>query len=184
MELRRIAAAGALVVAYGLTAVLAGEQEQEGSSPERVRASIEGPVTKEAVTRSFRSLVPVDVAAESDDGGGPEEVSVMLQIEFEFDSADLTSAAMDDLEQVAAALVDAEMADVPVTLEGHTDSSGAAAYNRRLSRLRAEAVQAYLVRQGVAGERLSAVGHGSDRPLGEWPSTDARQRRVEIVFSF
>ena len=185
MELRRIAAAGSLVAAFGLTSASAGAQDEPARpGPERVRASIDGPVTREAVTRSLRSLVPIDMADEPEGESGPEEVSVMLQIEFEFDSAELTSAAMRDLDQVAAALVDVEMADVPITLEGHTDSSGFPAYNRRLSQRRAEAVLAYLMGHGIAGERLSAVGHGSDRLLDEWSPTDGRQRRVEIVFSF
>ena len=185
MELRRIAAAGSLVAAFGLTSVSAGAQDEPGrSGPERVRASIDGPVTTEAVTRSLRSLVPIDMADEPEGETGPEEVSVMLQIEFEFDSAELTPAAMRDLDQVAAALVDAEMADVPITLEGHTDSSGVPAYNRRLSQRRAEAVLAYLMGHGIAGERLSAVGRGSDQPVDTWSPTDGRQRRVEIVFSF
>ena len=186
MEFRRLASAFALLAAYGLSSGLAGQQDEPNwSGSERVRASIEGPVTRETVTRSLRSLVPVDMADDpGDDEGSPQEVSVMLQIEFKFDSAELTSAAMRDLAQVAAALVDVEMSDVPITLEGHTDSSGVPAYNRRLSQRRADAVLAYLMGHGIASERLTAVGHGSDRLLGEWAPTDSRQRRVEIVFSF
>lgn len=155
----------------------------QADNPQRLRRSIDGPVTREAVSRSFRSLVPVD-APDAADENGPTEVSVMLRIEFAFDSAELTPAALRDLEQVAAGLIDAEMADVPITLEGHTDSSGEPAYNRRLSRQRAEAVQQDLIRHGVASDRLRAVGHGADRPLDDMPPTDGRQRRVELVFTF
>ena len=152
--------------------------------PDRVRHSIDGPLTREAVTRSFRALMPLDPAGDADPGAGPTEVSVMLRIEFEFDSVELTPSALRDLEQVAGGLIDAEMTDVPITLEGHTDFTGEPRYNRRLSRLRAEAVQRYLIRHGIAAERLRAVGHGADHLLDDLSPTDGRQRRVELVFAF
>lgn len=148
---------------------------------QRVRRSVDGPVTREAVASVLRSLVPVVV----DDPQELSEVSVMLQIRFELNSAELSPQAMRDLDQVAAALIDTEMVDVPVTIEGHADATGAEDHNRRLSQARADAALAYLInRGGVAGERLQAIGYGSDRLLEEWSPTDARQRRVEIVFAF
>ena len=148
---------------------------------QRIRRSVDGPVTREAVAGALRTLVPVEV----DNPREPREVSVMLQIEFELNSAELTPQAMRQLDQVAAALIDAEMVDVPVTIEGHADATGAEDYNRRLSQARADTALAYLIsRGGVAGERLQAIGYGSDRLLLEWSPTDARQRRVEIVFTF
>ena len=183
----RTAAGAVLIVALfgshapGLTA----EQDQaDRVAPERLRRSIDGPVTREAVTQTLRSLVPVSAADQTGDRSRPTEVSVMLRIEFAFDSAELTPAAMLDLAQVAAGLIDAEMADVPITLEGHTDATGLAAYNRDLSQRRAAVVQAYLTRHGIAGHRLRAVGHGADHLLEDVPPTDGRQRRVEIVFTF
>ena len=148
---------------------------------QRIRRSVDGPVTREAVAGALRSLVTV----EGDNPREPREVSVMLQIEFELNSAELTPQAMRQLDQVGAALIDAEMVDVPVTIEGHADATGAEDYNRRLSQARADTALAYLIsRGGVAGERLQAIGYGSDRLLLEWSPTDARQRRVEIVFTF
>jgi outer membrane protein OmpA-like peptidoglycan-associated protein len=148
---------------------------------QRIRRSVDGPVTREAVAGALRSLVPVEV----DNPREPREVSVMLQIEFELNSAELSPQAMRQLDQVAAALIDAEMVDVPVTIEGHADAIGAKDYNRRLSQARADTALAYLIsRGGVAGERLQAIGYGSDRLLLESSPTDARQRRVEIVFTF
>ena len=135
-------------------------------------------MTREAIVRSL-SVVPVDA-----DPGARTEVSVLLRIGFDFDSAALTPDAIRDLDRVAAALADAQLAAVPVTLEGHTDATGGADYNRRLSRRRADAVAAHLVRRGIAAGRLQAVGHGADRPLPGHAATDRRQRRVEIVRAF
>ena len=61
---------------------------------------------------------------------------------------------------------------------GHTDRIGEPGKNQTLSEQRAAAVKAYLVKAGVAAERLSAIGFGDSRPLH--PSPDARNRRVEV----
>ena len=162
-----------------LAAVVAGGLAQTASAQDRVRRSIDGPVTREAVTRSL-VLVP----AHAGDPGGPSEVSLMLRVEFGFDSAVLTAGARRDLDSVAAALNDPQLAAARLTLEGHTDATGAADYNLRLSQRRAEAVVAYLVRRGVGSDRLRAAGFGEYRPLPAYGPTDGRQRRVEIVRRF
>ena len=149
------------------------------SSQDRVRRSIDGPVTREAVTRSL-AVVPDNAG----DPGGPAEVSLMLRIVFAFDSADLTAQAMRDLDGVAAALTDPELATAHLTLEGHTDATGTEDYNLRLSERRAAAVVAYLAGRGGARPRLRPVGFGEDRLLPAFAPTDDRQRRVEIVRTF
>ena len=145
----------------------------------RVRRSIDGPVTRESIVRSL-SVVP----ATAGDPDVPAEVSVMLRIGFEFDSADLTAASRRDVDRVAEALADAQMTGVSVTLEGHTDATGDAGYNLALSQRRANAVVTYLVQRGIARERLRPVGYGEDRPLPALAPADDRQRRVEIVRTF
>ncbi|WP_428263612.1 OmpA family protein [Haliangium sp.] len=70
-----------------------------------------------------------------------------------------------------------------VRVEGHTDDRGDDGYNQELSQRRAEAVMAFLVEQGVAAERLEAVGMGETRPIA--PNTTAagraKNRRVEFI---
>lgn len=163
----------ALVVCALAIPVVAGADLAYGQV--RSRSAIAGPVTREAVVRGL-SVVPTP---DSDSGG--VEASVMLHIEFGFDSAELTSSARRNLDRVAAALADAQLTDAAVTIEGHTDASGRDEYNRRLSRRRATAVVAYLTQRGIAGSRLTAVGFGEERLLTEYEPTDSRQRRVEIV---
>ena len=158
-------------VAVGVSVVAAADMTLAG---QRTRQAITGPVTREAVVRSL-SIVPTDQST------GRAEASVMLHIEFAFDSAELTTRARRDLDQVAAALADARLDNAPVTIEGHTDATGDEAYNRRLSRRRAAAVAGYLAQQGVAGSRLTAIGLGEDRLLNEYDLADGRQRRVEVV---
>ena len=149
-----------------------------GQEPERLQRSIEGPVTREAVTRSL-------VIAPADSAGNPvQEMSLMLGIAFEFDSADLTERARRDLDHVADALNGPELAGTRLTIEGHTDASGSADYNLQLSQRRAEAVVDYLRGRGVAARRLRAAGFGEHRLLPEHDEMDDRQRRVEIVRAF
>ena len=150
-----------------------------GQEPERLQRSIEGPVTREAVTRSL-VIAPADSAA----GDPVQEMSLMLGIAFAFDSADLTERARRDLDHVADALNGPELAGTRLTIEGHTDASGSAVYNLRLSQQRANAVVAYLTGRGVAAGRLHAVGFGEHRLLAGADETDDRQRRVEIVRAF
>ncbi|MGE0827040.1 MAG: DUF937 domain-containing protein [Candidatus Binatia bacterium] len=68
-------------------------------------------------------------------------------------------------------------------LEGHTDIIGDPAANKRLSQGRADAVKDYLVRNGIDESRLSAVGHGQEKPVASNDTAEGRaqNRRLELV---
>ncbi len=70
-----------------------------------------------------------------------------------------------------------------VRIEGHTDSSGGAGYNRRLSQSRAKAVRRFLINQRVASSRLESIGYGEDRPRMTNTTRAGRKanRRVEFA---
>jgi len=76
----------------------------------------------------------------------------------------------------------------PVTLRGHTDSSGNDSANLRASRARAEAVAAWLVERGVADDRIAVIAFGEQNPIAPNAKPDgtandagrARNRRVDI----
>lgn len=72
---------------------------------------------------------------------------------------------------------------VAVSVDGHTDSTGNAEANVRLSQERAEAVVAALVQRGVLAARLKATGVGSARPLADNSSAVGRasNRRIEFT---
>ncbi|MFK7856223.1 MAG: OmpA family protein [Granulosicoccus sp.] len=74
--------------------------------------------------------------------------------------------------------------DFRIRIEGHTDDTGPAAVNLRLSRERAAAVSNYLQSRGVLSNQLIAKGYGSTQPIAD-NSTDAgraRNRRIEISY--
>jgi hypothetical protein len=100
---------------------------------------------------------------------------------FAFDRADLSEA---DRQVIAQAVEDYRRTGTArITVTGHTDASGSAAYNLGLSQRRAEAVAGELVRQGVPAAEIATVGRGEEDLLV--PTADGvnepRNRRVEIV---
>jgi len=71
-----------------------------------------------------------------------------------------------------------------VTIEGHTDSTGAKAVNQELSQKRAQAVKTYLVANNTLPEyRIRAAGYGPDRPLAPNTTAEGRaiNRRIDVL---
>jgi outer membrane protein OmpA-like peptidoglycan-associated protein len=54
---------------------------------------------------------------------------------------------------------------VHIEIQGHTDERGPVWFNEKLSQTRADSVMAFLVKNGVNAERLSAKGYGQSKPL-------------------
>jgi len=100
---------------------------------------------------------------------------------FAFDRAELKPGAMQNLGRLVQFL--RENPERQLLIEGHTDSVGSDAYNRDLSRRRAEAVRTYLVSSGIAPDRIVARGYGEAYPRVSNESDAGRQmnRRVEVV---
>jgi outer membrane protein OmpA-like peptidoglycan-associated protein len=72
--------------------------------------------------------------------------------------------------------------EMAIVVAGHTDNTGNAQRNRELSQARAEAVRDYLIKKGVAPDRVQAKGYGPDRPIAPNATAPgrARNRRVEF----
>jgi len=83
----------------------------------------------------------------------------------------------------AAAEVFVKNPGLKVQIEGHTDNIGTASYNMKLSLRRANAVMDYLIKKGVAKERLSIKGFGFTRPIATNETEEGRalNRRVELI---
>ncbi len=105
---------------------------------------------------------------------------VLRDVNFEFDSAKLTSNAEQTLNDVAEKLNSNEQ--VRVRLEGHTDSVGSASYNKKLSQRRADSVRDYLASQGVSSDRMESLGFGQERPVASNDTAEGRaeNRRTEV----
>ena len=105
---------------------------------------------------------------------------VLEGVNFETNSARLTSDSLDILKKVARSLKD--WPDVKVEVEGYTDSTGTESHNLALSKARAESVRDYLVSQGVESSRLVAKGFGESNPIADNKTAEGRlkNRRVEL----
>jgi outer membrane protein OmpA-like peptidoglycan-associated protein len=93
----------------------------------------------------------------------------------------LRGDSLPKLNRVAVALKD--MGGKTFIVEGHTDSTGSNAANDALSKKRAASVREYLIRQGIPGDEIKAVGYGEKRPIApnDTPEGRAKNRRVEII---
>ena len=102
-------------------------------------------------------------------------------ITFATHSADINSNFTSVLNSVA--LVIEEFNKTLVVVSGHTDSSGSAQHNQKLSENRASSVAQYLRGQKIMNVRLEVVGFGEAQPVADNKTTEGREinRRVEIT---
>ena len=105
---------------------------------------------------------------------------VLRNVFFETDSFRLQQESRHELDKLHRFLNENPM--VRIEISGHTDSIGTREYNQELSHKRAHSVYRYLVRKGVAPERLEYQGYGESRPMApnQTPEGRARNRRTQI----
>lgn len=139
--------------------------------PEPVRAPEPPPVVPEPVREPVKEVV---IDRET------KRIVIMEAVYFGNDSDVIEERSYGILNQVAQVL--RENPELVVRVEGHTDSRGRAAHNLDLSNRRASAVRAYLIRQGIAPERLLSQGFGPNRPIADNATAEGRatNRRVEF----
>ncbi len=108
------------------------------------------------------------------------ETLTLENILFEFDRAILKPSSREPLDELVQYLQHNRELNLEVI--GHTDAIGSTEYNLELSRDRANAIQAYLVEQGIKSSRITPVGLGNSVPLVHNDTEENRQlnRRVEI----
>jgi outer membrane protein OmpA-like peptidoglycan-associated protein len=102
-------------------------------------------------------------------------------LNFESNTTALTPQSKPTVDNLVAVL--AAYPATVIELEGHTDNTGNAAANRKLSQDRANAVAALLAAGGIDSRRVSAKGYGADRPIASNDTEEgrARNRRTELL---
>ncbi|MDD5544999.1 MAG: OmpA family protein, partial [Acidobacteriia bacterium] len=100
---------------------------------------------------------------------------------FDFNKSSLRPEGREVLSKIGGILLVAK--DYRMKLEGYTDIIGSDAYNLKLSQQRADSVQAYLIKVGIAPDRMQSVGFGKANPVASNTTAAGRQknRRVEIL---
>ena len=111
----------------------------------------------------------------------PGTVVRLVNIQFEFNSSDLTMDSQEGIEMLAAFLE--SHPEVNVELAGHTDNVGSDVYNQKLSQERAEVVRQALIAKGVDEGCLTAKGYGATKPIYPNDSEEHRamNRRTEMI---
>lgn len=174
-----------------LTIAVGEKQEKFRPKPENMKFEIPG-----APTVTFNTgdvVVMVDVvttkaltnnmikAAEMADAIASKGFVDLYGIYFDVDKSDIKPESAATLQEVATLL----KIDRSLKLEvgGHTDKTGTADHNVKLSQARAQAVVDALVKNyGIAGARLQAKGYGDTKPVApnDSEANRAKNRRVEL----
>ncbi len=119
------------------------------------------------------------------DKNGLEGIKVTFNsgILFPLNGTSLSDASKKELKEFAQKMSD--LPDTDITIYGHTDNTGSAEVNDRISRQRAEAVQAYLTSCGIASSRLTSQGLSFTDPVADNATAEGRaqNRRVEIYIN-
>lgn len=101
-------------------------------------------------------------------------------ITFATDQSYISSGFHNTLNDIAKVLTKYEK--TLLSIEGHTDSTGASQYNQELSLKRASSVKTYLIQKNILASRLKVTGYGETMPIADNNSASNRalNRRVEI----
>ena len=108
--------------------------------------------------------------------------NIDLDIQFDYNSADIRTASMPAVQALGQALSNPGLKGSVFVVAGHTDAIGGEAYNIGLSERRADTIKSYLVSKfGIAGSDLVTVGYGKDKPKDANAPMDPINRRVQVV---
>jgi len=105
----------------------------------------------------------------------------MYNVFFDTDSWELLESSMPELEQLLEFLRVNPV--VVIEIGGHTDSDGNEEHNQRLSEMRAKSVREYLIKRGIAKDRIFSHGYGENSPVADniTPAGKRLNRRTEIT---
>ena len=109
-------------------------------------------------------------------------IEIKDKVQFATGKAEILPASFSLLDDVAKVFNENGQIEV-VQIEGHTDSTGTAAVNRKLSQQRAESVMKYLADKGVAKKRMVAKGFGPDKPIADNNDDAGREQNRRVEFN-
>jgi len=146
-------------------------------------AACEGGKAVKMTTKPAARPAPAPVVMKAPKKPAFEPVILKSGALFTSGKATLGSAGLSELDALAAKI---KATDTIRSIEiiGHTDSMGDAGMNQKLSESRAAAVKAYLVKQGIAADRITASGMGENKAIADNDTAEGRaqNRRVEVIF--
>lgn len=107
-------------------------------------------------------------------------ITLKGDVSFDLNSDVVRPGLYNELDRIARIMI--AYPQTMIQVEGHTDSTGSEAYNRRLSEQRAASVKNLLVQRGVPSGRINTLACGESRPVATNATPEGRQmnRRVQI----
>jgi OmpA-OmpF porin, OOP family len=164
-------------------ATSAGAPAQAAAQTAAPTAITGGPLAAAAPVSSATPVTAPSISTPASPSPPAQEpkASLSLLIQFDFNSARVRAESLQALANLASALKSPDLLASQFAIEGHTDATGRADYNLRLSQQRADAVRGTLVAQGVAPERLRSAGKGASELANSTNPSAAENRRVRIV---
>jgi len=111
-----------------------------------------------------------------------DKPKIDLEINFDYNSADISAKSVPSVQALGRALSNAELKGSTFVVAGHTDAAGGEAYNQELSERRAESIKRYLVdKYGITGTDLVTVGYGKSKLKDPNQPMAETNRRVQVV---
>lgn len=153
-------------------------QPQEEKVVEEIEEEVISPKPKK-ITPKKKPAAPVKPKVTKE--ATAIENYIPKNVQFERAKTEILPESFAELDRLAVFLV--KNPQLKIKIEGHTDNVGDAEKNLQLSHSRARAVAAYLIKEGVDNERLSAEGFGGSKPLtkSEGGKYHPENRRVEFI---
>jgi outer membrane protein OmpA-like peptidoglycan-associated protein len=111
----------------------------------------------------------------------PPPPFVLTGVNFDTGKATIRPESLVRLDVVADFMTHKKSSRMEIS--GHTDNVGNPKANKVLSARRAQACRAYLISKGIDGSRITAVGHGDERPIvpNDGDANRQKNRRIEVV---
>ncbi len=117
------------------------------------------------------------------EGSAQESAGVMNEkILFDFDSSELTLEARATLKEIADMM--SSYPSWSLDISGHCDERGTIEYNLALGERRAISAKKYLVKLGIAADRIATISYGEERPIDPGHSEEAWAKNRRCEFSF
>jgi outer membrane protein OmpA-like peptidoglycan-associated protein len=152
----------------------AGPQAEPAANPAETKfvSSIRGRTTR-SLSQSEREEIAAIVK---------DKPKIDLEINFEYNSADISAKSLTSVQALGRALSNAELKGSTFVVAGHTDAAGGEVYNQELSERRAESIKKYLVdKYGINGTDLVTVGYGKSKLKDPNQPMAESNRRVQVV---
>jgi outer membrane protein OmpA-like peptidoglycan-associated protein len=132
-------------------------------------------------------LCPNDPGPASSKGCPVQKVVLQITADFKNILFDYGKATIrhesDSILSRSARVMDDQIGNSNFYIDGYTDSKGSVAFNKKLSKARAQAVANMLIANGIDKSRIVVRGFGKDNPICDNKTEEGRQcnRRVEVV---